>query len=77
MAHSDDKNALLYLLAGFGLGALIGALAGVLFAPKSGKETKEELLTRLQELKQKSEEMIAERRAKKTTEALEASQDGV
>ena len=26
MAESDDKNVLVYLLAGFGLGALIGAI---------------------------------------------------
>lgn len=77
MSHNDDKNALIYLLAGFGLGALIGALAGLLFAPKSGNETRDELTNRLSEVKHKTEEWIAEQKAKKQTAALESSEDGV
>lgn len=75
MSTNDDKNALIYLLAGFGLGALLGALAGLLLAPKSGNETREELAGRLQELKHKSEEWIAEQKAKRQTAALEASDE--
>jgi gas vesicle protein len=65
MNNSEDKNALVYLLAGFGLGALIGAIAGLLFAPKAGSETREELGGRLKELKGKTEDWIAEQRAKR------------
>lgn len=65
--HSDDKNGLVYLLAGFGLGALFGAASGVLFAPKPGKETREDLGERIKELKEKSEEWVAEQKAKKAT----------
>lgn len=67
MNHSDDKNALVYLLAGFGLGALIGAVAGLLFAPKKGDETRDEIAHRLKELKGKSEEWINEQKAKRHT----------
>ncbi|MCB8932209.1 MAG: YtxH domain-containing protein [Fimbriimonadaceae bacterium] len=65
MNDSDEKNALIYMLAGVGLGAIIGAAAGLLFAPKAGPETREELASKLKELKAKTEDWIAEQRAKK------------
>lgn len=61
----DDSNALLYMLAGVGLGAIIGAAAGLLFAPKSGEETRNDLNDRYKELKGKTEEWVSEQRAKK------------
>lgn len=61
----DDSNVLLYMLAGVGLGAIIGAAAGLLFAPKAGTETREELNARLKELKSKTEDWVAEQRAKR------------
>ncbi len=66
MSQSDDKNALMYLLAGFGLGAVIGAIAGLLFAPKAGAETREELAAKLKDLKHKTEDWYAEQKAKRT-----------
>lgn len=65
MNNNDDKNALVYLLAGFGLGALIGAFAGLLFAPKAGTEMREELGGKFKDLKGKTEEWISEQRAKR------------
>lgn len=65
MSQSDDKNALMYLLAGFGLGAVIGAIAGLLFAPKSGVETREELATKLKDLKHKTEDWYSEQKARR------------
>lgn len=62
---NDDKNALVYLLAGFGLGALVGALAGLLFAPKAGNEMREDLGGKIKDLKGKTEEWISEQRAKR------------
>jgi gas vesicle protein len=70
MSNRDDSNALIYLLAGVGLGAIIGAAAGVLFAPKSGDELRGELNEKLKELKGKTEEWVAEQKAK--TKQLEA-----
>ena len=65
MSQSEDKNALVYLLAGFGLGALLGAIAGLLFAPKPGSETRELVGGKLKELKGKTEDWVAEQKAKR------------
>lgn len=65
----DEKNVMLYMLAGVGLGALIGAAAGLLFAPKAGTETRAELASRLKEIKGRTEEWISERRARKAGES--------
>jgi gas vesicle protein len=62
---NDESNVVLYMLAGVGLGAIIGAAAGLLFAPKAGAETREELASRFKELKGKTEEWVAEQRAKR------------
>lgn len=75
MSNSDDKNSLVYLLAGFGLGALLGAIAGLLFAPKAGTETREELADKLKELKGKSEDWIAEQKARATAKAEDAVEE--
>ena len=56
MNNNDDKNALMYLLAGLGLGALIGALAGLLFAPKAGSEMREDLGGKIKDVKGNTEE---------------------
>ena len=69
MSSSDDKNAIVYLLAGFGLGALLGAVAGVLFAPKAGSETREQVAEKLKALKSKSEDWMAEQKAKRKSSA--------
>lgn len=72
MSDNDDKNVLIYMLAGVGLGALIGAAAGLLFAPKAGEDTREDIANKFKELKGKTEEWISEQRAKRgNNEALE------
>jgi gas vesicle protein len=38
MQNQDERSGVLYLLAGIGLGVLIGAVIGLLFAPKPGEE---------------------------------------
>ncbi|MEQ1821244.1 MAG: YtxH domain-containing protein [Fimbriimonadaceae bacterium] len=67
MNDNDDKNVMLYMLAGFGLGAIVGAAAGLLFAPKAGTETREELQEKIKEIKGKTEEWIAEQKAKRAS----------
>jgi gas vesicle protein len=70
MSHEkDETNVVLYMLAGVGLGAIIGAAAGLLFAPKAGSETREDLTNKFKELKGKTEEWVAEQKAKRSTNA--------
>lgn len=63
--NNNSDNSLLYLLAGVGLGAIIGAAAGMLFAPKAGNETRDELNDKFKELKTKTEEWVNEQKVKK------------
>ena len=65
--ESDDSNVMLYMLAGVGLGAIIGAAAGLLFAPKAGSEIREDLGSKFKELKGKTEEWLQEQRAKRAS----------
>ena len=44
-------------VAGVAIGAAVGAAAGILFAPQSGKETREELKVKLEELKEKAKDI--------------------
>lgn len=76
MNDHDDKNVMLYMLAGIGLGAVIGAAAGLLFAPKAGTETREELGEKLKELKGKTEEWITEQKAKRNSRHDELEEVG-
>jgi gas vesicle protein len=39
----SDRSVLLSVLAGIGIGAIVGAVAGLLFAPKAGEETRERI----------------------------------
>lgn len=53
MQNQDERSGLLYLLAGIGLGALIGAVIALLFAPKSGEEIRSDLSQRVHDLSEK------------------------
>ncbi len=67
MSNNEDNNsnAMLYMLAGVGLGAIIGAAAGLLFAPKAGSELREDIGNKFKDLKGKTEEWVSEQRAKR------------
>ena len=52
--NDDSGDPLRWLAAGLGLGLLIGAALGVLFAPKSGRETREQLTGLATDLQQKA-----------------------
>lgn len=63
----------------FILGALFGALAGVLFAPKSGKETRGALKIKAEDLISKAKEIdiieVRDTITSKTTEIIEEMKD--
>lgn len=65
-SHSGG-NSLLYMLAGFGLGAIVGAVAGLMFAPKEGKELRGDVANKAKELKTKTNEWVSEQKAKRQT----------
>ena len=70
MSEGDRNDTLLSLLAGVGIGALVGAATALLLAPQSGQETRsqirgtaDDLLVKLrdtvEELRTKVDEMVA------------------
>ena len=48
MSDNDSSNSFMWFLAGLGFGALLG----VLYAPRSGRETRDAILTSAQEGKE-------------------------
>ncbi len=46
----NERSVMLSVLAGIGIGVLVGAIAGLLFAPKAGTETRESISTTLSDL---------------------------
>jgi gas vesicle protein len=54
MANNDGSNGILYFLAG----TAIGAALGVILAPRSGRETREQLSDWLSERREKGTELL-------------------
>jgi len=83
--RSNDSASWGSILAGLIIGSVIGAAVSLLFAPKPGQETREEITRRLDNLKEQIEETskqtietarmkIAEARAD-LTQAMEAGRE--
>lgn len=53
----EERNVMTYVLAGIGLGALIGAACALLFAPKPGAELREDISHKLEDLRSKVGEL--------------------
>lgn len=64
---NDCAAAALSMLAGLAVGLAIGVAVSLLYAPKSGRETREELASCLQEMRDRLDET-----AKRVTEAAKA-----
>ena len=60
MQDKEDRDVALNLLAGIGIGAIIGAAAALLLAPKPGAETRVDLKRTVDELRQKSEQLMSD-----------------
>ncbi|MFN3966836.1 MAG: YtxH domain-containing protein [Endomicrobiia bacterium] len=56
----SDKGSSGETILAFLLGGIIGACLGILFAPKSGKETREKLRFLIEDLEEKAENWIEE-----------------
>lgn len=54
MADNDGSSGIGWFLAGLGFGALLG----VLYAPKSGRETREDLAASAREAREKAEQLV-------------------
>ena len=88
MANDDEnRSVLVSVLAGIGIGVLVGAVAGLLLAPKSGQETREDLGKSLKDLSDKVGELgrnvgqkvstaVERTRAQVTQKFGESSTDG-
>ena len=58
MANSEeDRTVLVSVLAGIGIGVLVGAVAGLLLAPKTGEETRDDLGKTMTDLSDKVSEL--------------------
>ncbi len=60
MDEQNDRNVLVSVLAGVGLGALVGAAVALLFAPKAGTETRDDVRHTLDDLKDKAERVAGD-----------------
>lgn len=71
MADNDNgSSGFGWFLAGLGIGAIIG----VLYAPKAGKETREDLINGAREAKEHAEELIEQGRQKASEYAEQGRQ---
>jgi gas vesicle protein len=58
-----DKEKLVSFGIGIGTGLLIGSILCILYAPKAGKETRQDIKDKTQELIQRVKELPADARA--------------
>ncbi|HOK54082.1 MAG TPA: YtxH domain-containing protein [Armatimonadota bacterium] len=72
MAENEEKSVVVNFLAGVGIGAIIGAGIALLFAPKSGVETREDLKKVAQDLSKSADEL-----KKRSGEYLETAKSKV
>ena len=72
MSDNEDRGVLLNFLAGVGIGAIVGAAAALVLAPKSGSETREDLKKVVQDLSKSTEEL-----RRRSSEALDTAKTKV
>lgn len=64
MSEGDRNDTLLSLLAGVGIGALVGAAAALLLAPQSGQETRSQIRGTADDVLEKLKDTVEELRGK-------------
>jgi len=78
LSNNDKASSSNTFLIGLTLGAAVGFLSGVLFAPKAGNETRAIIMDTGREWKEKAEELTSttkERLSKATTKGKETITD--
>ena len=60
MDDRNDQSTLLNLLAGIGLGAIVGAAVALVLAPKPGAEIRDDIRGTLDDLKAKAEKVAGD-----------------
>jgi gas vesicle protein len=65
--QDNEKSVMVSVLAGIGIGVIVGAIAGLLFAPRTGTETRETIGTTLKDLGNKIADLSQEVTAKVRT----------
>ena len=58
--RQQRKESALKVLSGLAIGTLIGGIAGVLFAPKAGKETQQEIAEKVKDAADATREKVNE-----------------
>lgn len=82
-SNDEHRSVVMNFLAGMGLGALIGAATALLLAPKSGRETREDLKHAADEVRAKADKVIhdlsesSDELVKKSKELLETTKGKV
>ncbi len=83
MSRDDERNVAVNFLAGLGLGALLGAAAALLLAPKPGVETRQDIANTAEELRDKAGKIVkdlsqsSEELVKKSKDLLESTKEKV
>lgn len=60
--RAEKRDSAVKIAYGLTIGAALGAIGGLLLAPKSGKETREELATKAKETADSTKETLAEKK---------------
>jgi len=79
----EEKSVVLNFLAGMGLGALIGVATALLLAPKSGTETRQDIVNATEDLRTKASKAMqdisksSEELVKRSKDLLESTKEKV
>lgn len=74
--NDSERSVVLSVLAGIGIGVLVGAIAGLLLAPRSGSETRECISHTLTDLGNKISE-LSHQVADRVKSAVESGKQAV
>jgi len=74
--NDQEKSVMLSVLAGIGIGVLVGAVAGLLLAPKPGSETRENISQTLSDLGNKITD-LSQQVATRVKSAVESGKQAV